>query len=64
MALQQMVFEPAAFTSEKPMGQVRWLDRDGNRILQQYWSITSHSAAGNPVGLHGEWRDVPIETDR
>lgn len=55
--------EPVASTSDKPVGQVRWLVRDGERLLQQYFAVTSYSAGGTVLGLHGEWRDVPIETE-
>lgn len=47
----------------KREGDALWRKAESDQ-RQQYWSITSHSMAGNPVGIHGEWRDVPIETDR
>ena len=55
---------PSQWTTEQPVGRVRWLRRDGTHVLQQYWSITTHQRVidvVNVTGVHGEWRDVPIE---
>lgn len=37
--------------------QLRWIVRDGERVLQQWW--------GSPyAGETGEWRDVPVVEER
>jgi hypothetical protein len=54
------------WTIEQPAGRVRWLRRGGQKVLQQYWSITTYQQVIDVTqvsGQHGEWRDVPIEED-
>lgn len=61
--------------TEEFMLQVRWLDRTQhvansaggvniftNRVLQQQWKMTKYDN-GIPVGIHLEWRDVPMVSE-
>lgn len=40
-----------------PTNHLRFIERDGKKILQQYWK----ERFGREVS--DEWRDVPLETD-
>lgn len=42
----------------KPTGQLRWVLRDGERVLQQRWQLMNNWAES----AH-EWRDVLIEEE-
>jgi hypothetical protein len=48
---------------EEPAGRVRWVERDGKRVLQQRWSVKEYDAQHNCVGLTGRWQDVPVEIE-
>lgn len=42
---------------EEPSAVLRFVERDGKRILQQKWfvsTLTSHES---------EWRDIPLESE-
>ena len=57
---------PTKWTTEKTTGNVRWVRRNGKRVLQQYWAVTTHERVIDVeqiAGLHGEWRDVPEEAE-
>jgi hypothetical protein len=51
------------WTTEKIVPGMRWLKRGDSLVLQQYFAITTHEDPAGIIGYHGEWRDVPIETD-
>ena len=53
----------AAFDMEKPTPLLRFVVRDGARVLQQRWSITKYDEKHMVAGMAGEWRDVPIKND-
>jgi hypothetical protein len=48
---------------EEPVGRVRWVERDGYRVLQQRWAVKEYDAKHNCIGVTGEWKDVPVEAD-
>jgi hypothetical protein len=50
------------YVLEEPVGRVRWVIRDGQRILQQRWAV-KHYVGSSFEGLTGEWRDVPVEKE-
>jgi hypothetical protein len=50
------------YTMESHAPGVRWVVRNGERVLQQYWAIKTYENE-SCVGLHGEWRDVPTEAE-
>lgn len=57
---------PRKWTVEKRVPGVRWVIRNGERVLQEYWSIESWERfieVERCVGLHGVWRDVPTEVE-
>lgn len=54
-----------------PTPELRWLRHDMRAnlavahshtvsVLQQRWQVTDYQG-GKPVGMRGEWRDVPTE---
>lgn len=43
----------------RPQTGLKWVIRDGQKVLQQAW-IASSECAGWTV-THVDWRDVPIE---
>jgi len=53
----------------KPTNKLRFVERNGKNILQQWWDgtptvnlgWTGEMPVGEPIG---EWRDVPIEKDQ
>jgi hypothetical protein len=57
--MEEEVVVPLASTSElvpktiMPTASLRFVERDGKRILQQAWQ----------TGYEFEWRDVPLETE-
>jgi hypothetical protein len=59
-------FPPISFSA--PQMEVRFVLRDGKRILQQLWVNTKYEYEGKllmPVPRHvsTEWRDVPLVTE-
>jgi hypothetical protein len=60
-----MANPPRTTRREAPTASLRFVLRGaGARILQQYWSVTTHDYySGDVLGLHGEWRDVPLEDE-
>jgi hypothetical protein len=53
------------YTLESPTPYLRFVEREGKRILQQRWAVTTYDAMHVAKGVHGVWRDVPfaLETD-
>lgn len=51
------------FAQEAPTAFLRFIERDGKRILQQRWAITTYDNDARPTGQHGEWRDVPLRPE-
>lgn len=52
------------YTMSEPTSYLRFVERDGRRILQQRWAVTSYlGTTHSPIGKHGEWRDVPVEDE-
>lgn len=50
------------YKTEHPTPQLRFIEREGKRILQQLWKIsTFHRVNDIPWGTEIEWRDVPLE---
>ena len=47
---------PSSIRFEECTAALRFIERDGKRILQQMWT---YSTPGNATGGH-EWRDVPF----
>lgn len=54
---------PQPYTIGAPSPQLRFVERDGKRILQQWWALKHYDAESRPTGLTGEWRDVPLEVE-
>jgi hypothetical protein len=48
---------------EEPAARVRWVERDGRRVLQQRWAVREYDDQHNCIGLTGKWQDVPVETE-
>jgi hypothetical protein len=46
--------------STEPTCLLRFVLRDGKRILQQRWRSTRYDSDGNCY-MGSEWRDVPLE---
>lgn len=47
---------PANIATESSTSELRFVERDGKRILQQAWSVVST----NPSDRRFEWRDIPL----
>jgi len=45
-----------------PSQPLRFVERDGKRILQQFWSKGYWLSGEFRSGGDGEWRDVPLTT--
>lgn len=54
---------PVLRTQEAPTSLLRFVERDGKRILQQRWAITSYTVNDIPLGQVGEWRDIPLRPE-
>lgn len=53
------VLEPRISEQRMIVPGVRWLIRDGERVLQERWEVRSYT--GNSCdGIRCEWRDIPI----
>ncbi len=50
-------------TRSEPTVWLRFVEREGKRILQQRWSVTTHDKDYNPTDRRGEWRDVPLNDE-
>ena len=51
------------WSTEKLMQDLRWICRDGEKVLQQRWEITrNHVPKGVTKRL--EWRDIPVEKEK
>jgi hypothetical protein len=44
----------------KPLNEVRWITRSGERVLQQAWVAQHISLAGYVTYSQTQWRDVPL----
>ncbi len=44
----------------EPTNAVRWLLRNGERVLQQRWIAKTQDRWGNITAMQEQWRDVPI----
>lgn len=63
--------EPATMVIELPQMQtyelgeasaeIRWVDRNGERTLQQRWIIKTYNADNRAIAMRTEWHDVPVE---
>jgi len=40
-----------------PTGELRWIERGGDRVLQQKWRTIAE-----PENVRTEWRFVPVDT--
>lgn len=51
----------------KPTNKLRFVERDGKKILQQWWEIANTINMGfgdiNVTPPYGEWRDVSVEKE-
>lgn len=47
----------------QPTVLLRFVEREGRRILQQRWAITTYDGTHRAKGQHGEWRDVPLRPE-
>ena len=43
----------------EPTPGLRYVERDGVLVLQQYWR-TMEYYDGKPLEVYGSWRDVPV----
>jgi hypothetical protein len=43
-----------------PTNQLRWLTRDGEKILQQLWTKIGQDRFGYATYAAEEWRDIPV----
>lgn len=51
-------------TTSEDTKHLRFVERDGVRVLQQMWSVKTFDVDTIAcIGLHGEWRDVPLEKE-
>lgn len=51
---------------DNPTPYLRFVERDGERVLQQWWvhrHMESHGLYAPARGWAGEWRDVPLEKE-
>ncbi len=46
--------------ADEPTAHLRFVERDGKRILQQLWGVFDVSAL---PWRRSEWRDVPLSTE-
>lgn len=47
-----------------PTAHLRFVEREGKRILQQRWQVTTYyEPAHTPADIHREWRDVPLRPE-
>lgn len=52
------------YHTETPTPNLRFVEREGKRILQQRWAITSYlQTTSTTLGQRGEWRDVPLRPE-
>jgi hypothetical protein len=56
--------QPVSYTSEAPTMFLRFVMRDGKRILQQKWASQTIDARGWVVGGTEAWRDIPLEEEK
>lgn len=56
-------FTPQPYIISEPTANLRFIERDGKRILQQRWALKHCDIQHRVTGLTGEWRDVPLETE-
>lgn len=57
---------PNRWTIEALVPGNRWVIRNGEQVLQQYMGIKTYQRVidvESCIGYHGEWRDVPTETE-
>jgi hypothetical protein len=47
------------YTDSGKAGALRFINRNGKRILQQEWLFIDFNARGIAVGGHEEWKDIP-----
>ena len=47
----------------EPTIGLRFVEREGKRVLQQKWAETRIGADGQPWGVSYTWRDVPLEIE-
>lgn len=55
--------ESQGFSTSEPTNQLKFIIRDGEKILQQLWHVTSYDPKGRAYHQDGDWQDVPLETD-
>jgi hypothetical protein len=63
MKERQVAIEITDGTKTEPTHWLRFVEREGKRILQQRWAVTTYDSDWVPTGIHGEWRDVPLRTE-
>lgn len=51
------------YTMEEPTNYLRFVERGGKFILQQRIAVKSFNDNHGPIGVVGEWRDVPVELE-
>jgi hypothetical protein len=54
---------PLPYWMDQPTAYLRYVDRDGERVLQQRWVVTHYDVHHRATGQFDEWRDVPFETE-
>jgi hypothetical protein len=59
------VFSPQNINAilTEPTPRLRWFGFGSYKTLQQWWATTTYDNNGYAVGLGGEWRDVPTESE-
>lgn len=51
-------------TFEEPSNRVRWVMRNGEKVLQQCWLARHEDRHGYVTYQEEQWRDVPIEPEQ
>jgi hypothetical protein len=47
----------------RPSNAIRWVERDGQKVLQQAWVAQHQDVHGYVTFTQEQWRDVPTERE-
>lgn len=53
----------SGYENAQPTLLLRFIERDGQRILQQRWAVTTFDNDARMTGQYGEWRDVELRPE-
>ena len=61
---EDLVFPPQySYSSVRPTARLRFVEREGKRILQQRWLTKNYDTKDLVMSAEEEWRDVPLESE-